>query len=81
MAWIALRHFLDLQDNRYSYGVGDQYPRSGYEPTEKRILELAGTENRRGVPLIAEVLKEENPAEAPVTEPPKKRGRKPKAEE
>lgn len=47
--------FTDLQDNNHLYGVGDKYPRKGYEPTPERVAELASRNNKRGEILIREV--------------------------
>ena len=44
--------FTDLQDSNYHYNVGDEYPRTGYKPSAKRIDELSGVNNKRGKPLI-----------------------------
>jgi hypothetical protein len=44
--------FTDLQDNSYRYNVGDEYPRTGYKPSTKRIDELSSANNKRGLPLI-----------------------------
>lgn len=46
--------FMDLQDNSHVYEIGDVYPREGLEPTLGRIRELAGKNNKIGVPLIEE---------------------------
>lgn len=50
----VIRHFVDLQDNNHSYNAGDTFPRSGLVVSEDRYAELAGSENKQGVPLIAE---------------------------
>lgn len=52
----VIRHFIDLQDNNRPYNVGDVFPHAdaGYPVSEDRIAELAGSENKQGVPLIAE---------------------------
>ena len=47
--------FTDLQDSNYRYNVGDEYPRTGYKPSTKRIDELSGANNKRGKPLIKAV--------------------------
>ena len=65
----VLKSFTDLQDNNYSYYVGDTFPHNGVEVGAERIAELASDKNRRGIPLIEEV------AEKP------KRTRKKKSEE
>ena len=51
--------FKDLKDNGHLYNVGDVYPRKGKRASKARIAELAGTENKRGVALIAEETEEE----------------------
>ena len=51
----VIAYFEDLQDNRHAYNVGDEYPRKGLEVTDKRIEELATTQNRRKIPLIKKV--------------------------
>ena len=44
--------FTDLKDSNYHYNVGDEYPRTGYKPSTRRIDELSGINNKRGKPLI-----------------------------
>ena len=51
----VIAYFEDLQDNSFAYNVGDEYPRKGFEATDKRIEELATTQNRRKIPLIKKV--------------------------
>lgn len=51
----VIKYFTDLQDNSYEYKVGDEYPRKGLEPTADRIIELSGSDNKRGEPLIKEI--------------------------
>lgn len=48
----AVEQFADLQDNKYIYELGMIYPRKGYDPTDERIKELAGSENKVGKPVI-----------------------------
>lgn len=55
----VIKRFTDLKDNDHKYQVGDAYPRKGSETTEERIAELSGTSNKRGVPLIEEVQKDQ----------------------
>lgn len=59
----VIEYFCDLQDKNHPYNVGDTFPRNGctYKPDEARCAELAGTNNKRGVALIAKV--EEKPVE------------------
>lgn len=51
--------FTDLQDNRYVYNVGDEYPRQGTRPTKSRISELLSDNNLQHKPLLA-VIDEDN---------------------
>ena len=53
--YTVIEYFEDLQDNSFAYNVGDEYPRKGFEVTDKRIEELATTQNRRKIPLIKKV--------------------------
>ena len=48
----VLKDFSDLQDKNFIYKAGDEYPRPGYTPSEKRIAELASSKNKIGVPVI-----------------------------
>jgi hypothetical protein len=54
MAYVVVRTFKDLQDADHIYRVGDQYPRSG-KTKKARLDELAGSENKIGVPVIKKV--------------------------
>ena len=73
-------YFTDLQDNGYSYNVGDTFPREGVTVTADRIKELSTSANRRGIALIEEVRGAEETAQpeesAPVEDEPRKRTRK-----
>ena len=51
----VIKAFIDLQDNRHAYSVGDTFPHNGIEVDAERIAELASDKNRRGVPLIEEI--------------------------
>lgn len=53
----VIKAFTDLQDGNTVYHTGDFYPRKGANVTDRRIAELAGSGNRLGYPLIAEVHK------------------------
>ena len=53
MLYRVVKYFTDLQDNEHPYDVGDIFPRPGVSVTDARLAELAGRDNRRGVPLIA----------------------------
>ena len=54
MMYRVLRQFFDLTD-QHLYRVGDAFPRAGANPSDERIAELAGNNNKVGSPLIAEV--------------------------
>lgn len=54
-------YFMDLQDGNHEYNPGDTFPRKGLKVTEERLAELAGSNNKRGIPLI-EKVEEEKPA-------------------
>lgn len=51
----VLKFFIDLQDNKYKYNIGDVYPRVGYTPSIERIQELASDKNKRKMALIEEI--------------------------
>lgn len=40
----------------HRYEKGDMYPRPGAKPSMGRIAELAGSQNLRGIPLIAPIV-------------------------
>ena len=69
----VIKKFHDLQDATktkngmiyHEYNVGDEFPRKGREVSEERLEELAGKENKQGVPLI-ELVKEKAAAEKTV---------------
>lgn len=44
--------FTDGEDGNHVYNVGDQYPRTGLEPTDERIAYLASDRNRLKAPVI-----------------------------
>ena len=56
----VIKKFHDLQDATktksgevyHEYNVGDVFPRDGAEASEERLAELAGSDNKQGVPLI-----------------------------
>lgn len=66
----AIEYFTDLLDNNYPYAAGDAYPRPGLDVTEQRLAELAGSENKRGMPLIR--LVGETPKDTPKKAPAKR---------
>lgn len=65
----VIKFFTDLKDGNHPYSVGDTFPRKGAKVSEARIAELAGSSNKRGVPLIEEVVEK-------TEEKPKKKGSK-----
>lgn len=48
----VIAYFIDLQDGEHAYQVGDAFPREGHTVSEARIKELAGSNNKRKMPLI-----------------------------
>ena len=52
MTYRVIRAFTDLQDNEHPYNAGDVFPREGMVVTAERFAELAGSDNKQGVPLI-----------------------------
>lgn len=62
----VIKYFVDLQDKNHTYNVGDVFPRKGLAVSAERFAELAGSENKQGVPLI------ENAQETPKKAPAKK---------
>lgn len=53
MAYRVIKHFVDLQDNNYSYDVGDVFPHTGMVVESSRLAELSGSYNKQRQPLIA----------------------------
>lgn len=51
----VIHRFADIQDNKYVYEVGDEFPREGFKADDKRIEELASNKNKVGKTLIEEV--------------------------
>lgn len=58
----VIKHFTDIQDNGYSYKVGDTFPHNGFSVSNARIEQLLSKNNRQGVPLIAKEKEFLNPA-------------------
>ena len=50
--YVAIRPFLDLQDNSYLYNIGDAFPRPGLQVSDKRFASLASGDNLAGQPVI-----------------------------
>jgi hypothetical protein len=53
----VIKYFEDLQDHNRPYNEGDIFPREGLTVSEERLAELAGSDNKQGVPLIKKVAK------------------------
>lgn len=78
----VIKFFTDLHDNEYPYNVGELFPREGMEVSENRLVELSGSDNKQGVPLIEFIAEPAEPDETvPETDelkkpaPNKKRGK------
>lgn len=60
----VIAYFTDLQDNNHVYNPADPscntYPREGLKPTDERIAELSGKDNKQGKPLIEKVEEKTN---------------------
>ena len=67
MKYRVICAFNDLLDSGRLYKLDSVYPREGYTPSEQRITELLGSDNKQGKPLIAVVVE---------SEPKKKRGKR-----
>lgn len=61
----VITKFVDLKDKKHTYEAGDIYPREGLKVNEKRIKELSSDKNKRGIPLIEKVEKEDGKKEVP----------------
>lgn len=69
----VIKRFHDLQDARktksgtvyHEYNVGDVFPRKGMDVSDDRIQELAGKDNKQGVPLIELVEEKAESKEEP----------------
>lgn len=48
----AIHFFTDLQDFNHPYNVGDIFPRDGLKVSKERLIELSGSNNKQGKPLI-----------------------------
>lgn len=65
MEYRATAYFTDLKDNSHVYKAGDIYPRRGYRASKKRIAELLSSDNKRGYPVIEEVMENDNDGDLP----------------
>lgn len=61
MTYTVIHRFMDLQDNKHIYRVGDKYPRPGYVASEERIQRLLSTNNKAGKVFIEEDAVKEAP--------------------
>ena len=67
MTYKVIRTFKDGQSkDMHVYRNGDVFP-FGYEVSEARIVELLGSDNAIGMPLIVEVIDKDNVIEPLVT--------------
>lgn len=71
--YTVLKDFVDLQDNKHLYRMGDAFPRAGVDVSEERVAELASTKNKCRVPLIAKVEIVPEPDQEVKEKPKKKR--------
>lgn len=73
----VIKYFMDLEDNRHAYHVGDKFPHDGRKITQERLTELLTDKNKRHVPLIEKVA-EETPKkeESTATRKPRNRAKK-----
>ncbi|PTF19881.1 Rho termination protein [Staphylococcus devriesei] len=51
----VIEYFTDLQDDDYTYNVGDTFPRKGLTVSKERLTELSTKNNRQNKPLIKRV--------------------------
>ena len=61
--------FIDLQDEKHLYNVGDSFPRMGKAVTDDRLNELASGRNATGKPLI-QLVEDSNTSFVQVVEEP-----------
>ena len=66
----VIEHFTDLQDDRYEYNPGDEYPRVGLEVSPARIEELSTDKNRRHRPMIKPIEEPESKIREDFINPP-----------
>lgn len=53
----VIEYFTDLQDGNREYNVNDPFPREGLTVSDERLVELCGSDNKQGKPLIKKVEK------------------------
>ena len=71
MQYVSLEEWRDLTDG-HLYRKGDPFPFDGREIAAGRLDELVSGRNRAGLRLIRALETQEEPAEAPKEEAPKK---------
>lgn len=59
----VMEYFTDLHDADHEYHPGDVFPREGISVSEERLKELAGSDNKRGMPLIVKIPDEPEQSE------------------
>lgn len=52
MAYTVIRYFIDRQDSKHLYKVGDSFPRLNHKVSEDRIQALANGDNKAGKVFI-----------------------------
>lgn len=58
MSYTVLVNFCDMEDDNYTYVIGDEYPREGYVASEDRIAYLLNDDNEASINFIKEVENE-----------------------
>lgn len=74
----VVKDFTDLEDNRYVYRAGDEFPRSGFSVSEKRLKVLSTAKNNHGEPLIIKIAEEVPEVKEEKKKPNKRKTKKPK---
>lgn len=74
--YIVIRDFCDLQDGKYLYREGDEFPRDGLKVSEKRLHELSTAANKVRSVLIKKVPDPVQVDRAPEPEPDSKAEKK-----
>lgn len=55
ISYQVVKEFRDLKDDNHIYLVGDEYPRKGKRPSQERLDELLGSDNKQGRPVIEKI--------------------------
>lgn len=69
----VISDFVDLSDNLYEYKVGDEYPRKGTSPTDKRVKELLTGDNMASKIFIKKDIKTPENKKKEISTPEKKK--------